>query len=263
MARCLPKRHSVIEESHSCETERSDSLKVTKSRDTTHILKSDTNDVSLAISHSHRHITDHSAAVWLTVDPVNRLIAGSRVPQIINHGVNVPRTSAIYNEADASHVVWQLASVSPRMTFGMRCEERARVFCKCRGLRGRARRAAAFWVLFGVRSLAEACATVRALRFGAQPVEHCAIHSIVQNLVVRRNDRGCRAEKKQAICGAFEQGAGVTGLEWSSARSTSAEMERGTIVQQARAEQHCLENEAASERVDRVERPKCSGLRDA
>eukprot|EP00965_Chrysotila_dentata_P054186 1798196-Pleurochrysis_carterae.AAC.2 len=26
MARCSPKRHSVIEESHSCETERSDSL---------------------------------------------------------------------------------------------------------------------------------------------------------------------------------------------------------------------------------------------
>eukprot|EP00965_Chrysotila_dentata_P054185 1798196-Pleurochrysis_carterae.AAC.1 len=72
----------------------------------------------------------------------------------------MPRTSAIYNETDASHVVWQAASVSPGMTFGMRSEERVRMFRECCRSRSSARRAAAFWVLVAVQSFASARARV-------------------------------------------------------------------------------------------------------
>eukprot|EP00965_Chrysotila_dentata_P046116 1533420-Pleurochrysis_carterae.AAC.1 len=62
----------------------------------------------------------------LTVNSGNRFIAGARVLKVISHGVYMPRTSAIYDEADASHVVGQAASMSPRVSFRVRSEERVR-----------------------------------------------------------------------------------------------------------------------------------------
>eukprot|EP00965_Chrysotila_dentata_P262269 6214516-Pleurochrysis_carterae.AAC.1 len=149
------------------------------------------------------------------------------------------------------------------MTFGVRSEECVRVSCECCGLRSRARRAAAFRVSVAVPSFVSACARVCVPGSGGQSKEHCTIHSVVYTLVVRRNEIECRAEEGHAVRGAFEQSGGATGWEWMPCRSASAEVKGRTIVQQVRAEQHRLENDAASERVNRVERMKRCGLRDA
>eukprot|EP00965_Chrysotila_dentata_P204106 6182137-Pleurochrysis_carterae.AAC.2 len=79
----------------------------------------------------------------------------------------MPRASAIYNETDASHAVWQTASVSPGMTFGMRSKERVRVFRERCGLRSRARRTAAFRFSVAVHSFISARARVCAPGPGA------------------------------------------------------------------------------------------------
>eukprot|EP00965_Chrysotila_dentata_P162167 5355464-Pleurochrysis_carterae.AAC.1 len=79
----------------------------------------------------------------------------------------MPRAPAIYNETDASHVVWQTASVSPGMTFGMRSKKRARVFRERCGLRCRARCAAAFRFTVAVHLFISARARVSASRPGA------------------------------------------------------------------------------------------------